>query len=144
MEGCDAAEERRRLDAFHTRTAACATDVILRLGGIYVKLGQVVSTIGAGIFEDEYIAALRPLQDGVPPRSLSAVAAIIEASVLLKGDLTGDAAVTSLNTAMAACGDAVVVGSALVNRIGASEGDLERAKSDISGLLSEMRGAIDA
>jgi tryptophan synthase alpha chain len=46
--------------------------------------------------------------------------------------------------AMAACGDAVVVGSALVNRIGASEGDLERAKSDISGLLSEMRGAIDA
>ena len=30
---------------------------------------------------------------------------MLEASVLLKGDLTGDAAVTSLNTAMAACGD---------------------------------------
>ena len=51
-DGCDDAERDRRLDAFHARTASCVVDVILSLGVIYVKLGQVVSTIGAGIFED--------------------------------------------------------------------------------------------
>ena len=55
--------------------------VILSLGGIYVKLGQLVSTIGAGVFEDAYISALRPLQDGVPPRPYDDIARIIERSV---------------------------------------------------------------
>jgi predicted unusual protein kinase regulating ubiquinone biosynthesis (AarF/ABC1/UbiB family) len=55
--------------------------VILRLGGIYVKIGQFASTMGNGILQDAYVAALRPLQDGVPPRPLSEVSAIIEASV---------------------------------------------------------------
>ena len=81
IQGCDAEELEERLDAFHQRTASRAVEVILRLGGIYVKIGQFASTMGAGILQDAYIAALRPLQDGVPPRLLSEVAAIIEASV---------------------------------------------------------------
>jgi aarF domain-containing kinase len=81
LEGCgdDALEERLR--AFHHRTASRAVDIILKLGGIYIKIGQFASTMGAGILDDAYVAALRPLQDGVPPRPLSEVAAIIERSV---------------------------------------------------------------
>lgn len=81
LEGVDEATLDERLTAFHARTAASAVSIVLQLGGIYVKLGQVFSTIGAGIFEDEYISALRPLQDGVPPRSLAEVSQIIEQSV---------------------------------------------------------------
>jgi predicted unusual protein kinase regulating ubiquinone biosynthesis (AarF/ABC1/UbiB family) len=81
IEGCDAEELERRLSEFHQRTATQAVAVILRLGGIYVKIGQFASTMGNGILQDAYIAALRPLQDGVPPRPLSEVSAIIEASV---------------------------------------------------------------
>ena len=79
---CDEQELDDRKSAFHRRTAERSVDIILRLGGIYVKLGQVISTLGAGIIEDTYITALRPLQDGVPPRSLEAVSAIIEADEL--------------------------------------------------------------
>ncbi|EDY87572.1 tryptophan synthase, alpha subunit [gamma proteobacterium HTCC5015] len=45
--------------------------------------------------------------------------------------------------AMAECGDAVVVGSALVNLIGDSD-SLEAAQAAVSALLSEIRQAIDA
>lgn len=78
---CSEQELEARKASFHQRTAARAVDIILSLGGIYVKLGQLISTIGAGIVEDTYITALRPLQDGVPPRSLAAVSAIVEASI---------------------------------------------------------------
>ena len=78
---CSAEELDTRITAFHHRTAARAVDVILQLGGIYVKIGQFASTMGAGILEDAYIEALQPLQDGVPPRSLEEVSSIIEASV---------------------------------------------------------------
>ena len=53
---------RRRIDAFHRRSAERAVGVILRLGGIYVKIGQFASTMGAGILDDHYVQALRPLQ----------------------------------------------------------------------------------
>jgi len=72
--------QKERLEEFHRRTAGDAMRIILELGGIYVKLGQLVSTLGAGIFDDTYIKALAPLQDGVPPRSSGEVAAIIERS----------------------------------------------------------------
>jgi aarF domain-containing kinase len=81
IEGCDGAVLEQRVTEFHHRTAPCAVDIILSLGGIYVKVGQFVSTMGAGILEDVYIQALRPLQDGVPPRSLAEVSAIIEADI---------------------------------------------------------------
>ena len=80
-ERSEADDVRARIDDFHQRSAGKAVAVILALGGIYVKIGQFASTMGAGILEDAYIQALRPLQDGVPPRSLAQVSAIIEASV---------------------------------------------------------------
>ena len=86
VDQCDAAELDRRVSCFHERTASKAVDVILSLGGIYVKLGQVASTVGAGVLQDSYVRALRPLQDGVPPRSLAEVSAIIETSVGLPMD----------------------------------------------------------
>ena len=81
IEGCDGAVLEQRVTEFHHRTAQSAVDIILSLGGIYVKVGQFISTMGAGILEDVYIQALRPLQDGVPPRSLAEVSAIIEADI---------------------------------------------------------------
>ena len=81
FEECDEEEIQSRVSAFHKRTASRAVDVILQLGGIYVKIGQFASTMGAGILEEEYIEALKPLQDGVPPRSLAEVSAIIESDV---------------------------------------------------------------
>lgn len=81
VDGCDEDELNARIDAFHKRTAAKAVDVVLALGGIYVKIGQFASTMGAGILEEAYVQALRPLQDGVPPRSLEEVSGIIEGSV---------------------------------------------------------------
>ena len=80
-EQCDNTELQSRITDFHVRTAQRAVDVILQLGGIYVKIGQFASTMGAGILEDVYVQALRPLQDGVPPRSLDEVQTIIELSV---------------------------------------------------------------
>lgn len=80
-EQADAEVLQARISEFHQRTAARAVDIILSLGGIYVKIGQFASTMGAGILPDAYVQALRPLQDGVPPRSLEQVSSIIEASV---------------------------------------------------------------
>jgi len=74
-------ELEARVQDFHHRTALRAVDIILRLGGIYVKIGQFASTMGVGILEDAYIQALRPLQDGVPPRSLAEVSEIIERDI---------------------------------------------------------------
>lgn len=42
--------------------------------------------MGAGILDEAYIQALRPLQDGVPPRSLEEVSRIIERSVGMSMD----------------------------------------------------------
>ena len=69
------------LSAFHNRTAPRVVDLILSLGGIYVKLGQLISTLGSGVFEDAYIQAMAPLQDGVPPRPFSEIRGIVEASI---------------------------------------------------------------
>ena len=81
MDDCSEEELHRRLGAFHQRTASQCVDTIIQLGGIYVKIGQFVSTMGAGILNDAYTTALRPLQDGVPPRSIEQVTRIIEESV---------------------------------------------------------------
>ena len=77
----DPQEVDELLKAFHGRTSAKALGIILSLGGIYVKLGQVISTLGQGLFEEQYMSALAPLQDGVPPRPMDQVRGIIEASV---------------------------------------------------------------
>jgi len=41
--------------AFHERTAPRMLGIILDLGGIYVKLGQMISTLGVGLFNDVYV-----------------------------------------------------------------------------------------
>jgi len=57
-----AKELPEKLKEFHVRTASEAVEIIMSLGGIYVKLGQLMSTMGAALFEEEYIIALTPLQ----------------------------------------------------------------------------------
>jgi len=74
------AEYKSRLSDFHVRTAPKAVNLILSMGGIYVKIGQFMSTIGSGILNDSYVKALRPLQDGVPPREYEDIKRIIEDS----------------------------------------------------------------
>ena len=45
-----------------------------------LAIGQVMSTIGRGLLPDEYVEALRPLQDGVPARNFEEISSIIEKS----------------------------------------------------------------
>jgi len=73
-------ELRRRIRSFHEKSAPRLVDLVLRMGGIYIKIGQVMSTIGQGLLPQEYLLALEPLQNGVPPRDYDSVARIIEAS----------------------------------------------------------------
>jgi len=65
---------------FHEKTAPKIHRVVLEMGGLIVKSGQIVSTLGTGFVPDPYVSALQPLQDGVTPRSYQEIAAIIEAS----------------------------------------------------------------
>jgi predicted unusual protein kinase regulating ubiquinone biosynthesis (AarF/ABC1/UbiB family) len=76
----DDQEYKRRLERFRLRTAPKVVNLIQAMGGIYIKIGQVMSTIGQGLLPDEYVQALRPLQDGVTPRDYSQVSKIIEES----------------------------------------------------------------
>jgi hypothetical protein len=108
-------EMERRLNSYRESTAPRLVDLILRMGGIYVKIGQgekriaentyrgtridrvrylisdlddafrvrsssVMGTIGQGLLPQQYLDALRPLQDGVPPRTYAEVSDIITRS----------------------------------------------------------------
>lgn len=73
-------EYKRRLSKFNKEMAPKLVNLILRMGGIYIKIGQVMSTIGQGLLPAEYINALQPLTDGVPPRNISDIHQIIESS----------------------------------------------------------------
>merc|ERR1711920_409610 len=76
----DDEEYKKRMGSFRQKTAPKLVDLTLKLGGIYIKIGQVLSTIGQGLLPEEYLVALRPLQDGVPPRSYEEIRNIIESS----------------------------------------------------------------
>ena len=80
IDRCSEEEYERRITAYREISAPQLVDLILRLGGIYVKIGQVMSTIGQGLLPDEYINALQPLQDGVPARDYQQISKIIEES----------------------------------------------------------------
>ena len=84
--GEDDDEYKRRITAYRQKSAPQLVDLILSLGGIYTKIAQVMSTIGQGLLPDEYIEALRPLQDGVPARSYYEISTIIERSTKQKMD----------------------------------------------------------
>lgn len=80
IDKCNEQEYERRITAFREQSAPQIVDLIVKLGGIYVKIGQVMSTIGAGLLPEEYIQALRPLQDGVPAKNIDEISRIIESS----------------------------------------------------------------
>jgi len=73
-------ELERRLNIYREQTAPKLVELILNMKGIYVKLGQVMSTVGQGLLPQVYLDALRPLQNGVPPRSYAEISNIIEES----------------------------------------------------------------
>ncbi|KAL7532103.1 hypothetical protein ACHAXR_004441 [Thalassiosira sp. AJA248-18] len=80
IDHCSAEELERRLNVYRGTTAPKLVDLILSLGGIYIKIGQVMSTIGQGLLPQQYVEALKPLQDGVPPRNYDEISRIIEDS----------------------------------------------------------------
>lgn len=73
-------EQDAILNDYHQRTAPTIFALVVQMRGIFVKIGQIVSSVGIGFVPDAYVLALRPLQDGVPPRTYDQIAAIIEAS----------------------------------------------------------------
>jgi predicted unusual protein kinase regulating ubiquinone biosynthesis (AarF/ABC1/UbiB family) len=78
---CSEADRTSQALEFHKKTAPKIVGVVLRLGGIYIKIGQLLSTVGSGVLDDAYVSALKSLQAGVPPRPLSQISRIIERSV---------------------------------------------------------------
>jgi len=71
---------KERIDQFHQEAAPVVYQLILQLGGIYLKMGQVLSTVGEAVLPQPYVRALQPLQDGVPARDIDQVKSIIETS----------------------------------------------------------------
>ena len=65
------------LHEYYERTAGKLVALISRMGGIAVKIGQVLATIGQGLLPNEFVTALRVLQDGVPAKPYDQVAQII-------------------------------------------------------------------
>ena len=86
IDHCSPEELEERLSLYRETTAPKLVDLILRLGGIYIKIGQVMSTIGQGLLPQQYVDALKPLQNGVPPRGYDEISRIIEKSTGKKMD----------------------------------------------------------
>ena len=80
IDHCTSDELEARLNVLRTEQAPKLVDLIIRMGGIYVKIGQVMSTVGQGLLPQQYVDALQPLQDGMPPRDYKQVSQIIEKS----------------------------------------------------------------
>jgi predicted unusual protein kinase regulating ubiquinone biosynthesis (AarF/ABC1/UbiB family) len=80
IDHCSPEELEQRLNVFRESSAPVLVNLIIRLGGIYVKIGQVMSTVGQGILPQQYVDALQPLQDGLPPRSLDEISRIVQDS----------------------------------------------------------------
>ncbi len=80
IDHCSPEELEQRLNVYRETSAPKLVDLILQLGGIYIKIGQVMSTIGQGLLPQQYVDALKPLQNGVPPRDYDEISHIIEKS----------------------------------------------------------------
>lgn len=65
---------------FHFTAAPKVVEIVQEMGGIYVKIGQAMSTMGQGLLPEEYVQAMRPLQNGIRPRDYKTISKIIEAS----------------------------------------------------------------
>ena len=68
------------LDDYYHRTATHLVTLMTRLGGMAIKIGQVLATIGQGLLPDPVVVALRVLHDGVPAKSHDEIVRIFEAS----------------------------------------------------------------
>lgn len=68
-----------RIKRFHERAAPLITDQMVSLGGLVIKIGQMLSMMG-GILPEAYIQSLQSLQDGMPPRDYREIRRIIENS----------------------------------------------------------------
>ena len=70
------------LKAFHERWAVQCHDFAVNHGGVYIKAAQFIASLQGGAGEAgvprEYVEALRPLTDRVPPRPFEAVAPVAE------------------------------------------------------------------
>ncbi|MFN8103993.1 MAG: AarF/UbiB family protein [Acidimicrobiia bacterium] len=64
----------------HRRGARRLHRGILRLEGVYIKIGQVLSMM-TSFLPDAYLEELEGLQDSVPPRPFDAIAARVEAEL---------------------------------------------------------------
>jgi aarF domain-containing kinase len=72
--------QKQRMRDFHLRTAPQIASLMQDMGGMMIKVGQVVTTMGAAFLDDAYLDALQPLQDGVKPRDYAEISKIIEES----------------------------------------------------------------
>ena len=59
----------------HQRNAKRLLNLIIELEGLWVKLGQYLST-RADVLPEAYISLLKQLQDSLPPRPLKEVACV--------------------------------------------------------------------
>lgn len=118
IDKCSPEEFERRITTYREATAPQVVQLILKLGGIYIKIGQVMSTIGQGLLPEQYIEALRPLQDGVPARDYDQISQIIETSSGKKMDdiflsfdeqPIGAASIAQAHKAVLRNGDTVIV-----------------------------------
>jgi ubiquinone biosynthesis protein len=69
-----------RITGVHTRNARRVYATILRLQGLFIKVGQLLS-IMANFLPDEFRAELEGLQDQVPPRPYEEIAARLESEL---------------------------------------------------------------
>src|SRR5260370_28209438 len=67
-----------RIGGVHTRNAQRVYATILRLQGLFIKVGQLLS-IMANFLPQEFRAELEALQDRVPPRPYAEIAERLEA-----------------------------------------------------------------
>lgn len=61
----------------HERNAKRALKLIVELEGLWVKMGQYLST-RADVLPEAYIRLLKQLQDSLPPRSLEEVVLLVD------------------------------------------------------------------
>jgi ubiquinone biosynthesis protein len=74
------ARMRKRLNLLHRRNARRLYKGFVRLRGVYIKLGQILSIMG-NFLPKAYADELERLQDEVPPHAFSEIAGAVKASL---------------------------------------------------------------
>src|SRR5687768_6869870 len=74
------ARMRRRLGAIHRRNAKRLYRGFVRLRGVYIKLGQILSIMG-NFLPKAYADELERLQDEVPPHKFGEISGAVRASL---------------------------------------------------------------